>query len=377
MRNDGDDDLEYFHDDFQARVFYVHLIKHEIKSFTVADNQDCKPSEHSTGRYPFTPAPEEPAPEHSFSDEPLRESESDAESIRELLNPTPHQSAPIMTDQDSIKVSIEPLNDTNFTTWRYKIINALAYKGLDEYVLEDTSKYVSQADHNDKKRRATTYIRLHLNEDNANRFVGNDYKTYEPKALWDAINAHYATQSLENAANVWDKLSDVCFGEDNMRESINSFRTSFELLVEVSAGKLDKTTLETCWIFLVLKRLPSSFGTFRTLQYAGMKKPDTPLKMSSFLNDLESELRRQQEASTMASPTAPTALAVSQQPQPLSQQSSKSTTTSRRKGPKCENGVHNPAVTSHTEDRFSGSSESTQDSFQSLTEDIPEDNAEE
>ncbi|PLW33134.1 hypothetical protein PCASD_17553 [Puccinia coronata f. sp. avenae] len=54
------------------------------RSFTVADNQDRKPSKHSTGRYPFTPAPEEPAPEHSSSDEPLRESESDAESIRDV-----------------------------------------------------------------------------------------------------------------------------------------------------------------------------------------------------------------------------------------------------------------------------------------------------
>jgi hypothetical protein len=156
---------------------------------------------------------------------------------------------------------------------------------------------------------------------------------------------------LENAANVWDKLSDICFGEDNMRESINSFRTTFELLVKVSAGKLDKTTLKTCWIFLVLKQLPSSFGTFRTLQYAGMKKPDTPLKISSFLNNLESELRRQQEAATMALPAAPTALAVSQQPQPSLQQPPRSGTLSRQKGPKCENGIHNPAVTSHTEDR--------------------------
>jgi hypothetical protein len=76
--------------------------------------------------------------------------------------------------------------------------------------------------------------------------VGNNFKTYDPKALWDAINEHYTTQSLENAANVWDKLSDIRFGKDNMKDLINSFQTTFELLAEVSAGKLDKNTLETC-----------------------------------------------------------------------------------------------------------------------------------
>jgi hypothetical protein len=83
--------------------------------------------------------------------------------------------------------------------------------------------------------------------------------------------------------------------------------------------------LETCWIFLVLKRLPPSFGTFRTLQYAGMKKPDTPLSMSSFLKELESELRRQHEAADMVTPlpSTSTALAVTQSQQPQQQPQSR------------------------------------------------------
>jgi hypothetical protein len=120
--------------------------------------------------------------------------------------------------------------------------------------------------------------------------------------------------------------------------------------VEVSGKKLDKVTLETCWIFLVLKCLPTSFGTFRTLQYAGMKKPNTPLSMSSFLKDLKNKLRRQQEAENKAVPssfTAPTALAVSQtQPQ----NSSQSKSNARKNRPRCENGTHNPSVTSHSEE---------------------------
>jgi hypothetical protein len=138
----------------------------------------------------------------------------------------------------------------------------LGYQKLDDYVLKDPSELQARPDHEDKKKQATTYIRLHLDEENAHCFVGNNYTTYEPKALQDTISSHYATQSLEKAANVWDKLFDICFGKDNIKESISSFRTTFALLVEVSGKKLDKVTLKTCCIFLVLKRLPASFGTF-------------------------------------------------------------------------------------------------------------------
>jgi hypothetical protein len=124
---------------------------------------------------------------------------------------------------------------------------------MDKYVLEDSNELKSRADYKDKKKQATTYIRLHLDKENANRFVGNNHKTYEQKALWDAINAHYASVSLKKKANVWDKMTKIRFGEDNMKESINAFRTTFKLLVKVSGFKLDKTTLKTCWIFLVLK----------------------------------------------------------------------------------------------------------------------------
>jgi hypothetical protein len=187
----------------------------------MADEQDYKASVSSLGRYPFTPAPEEPAPEHTSSEGVRSETpkESNAESVSELLKPTAHQPAPIMTDQDSIKMNIKPLNDTNFTTWRYKVINALAYKGLDEYVLEDTSQYANQSDYGDKKRRATTFIRLHLNEDNANCFVGNNFKTYDPKALWDAINEHYTTQSLENVLNNGPQPVCVCFRPNHQQVS--------------------------------------------------------------------------------------------------------------------------------------------------------------
>ncbi|OAV85162.1 hypothetical protein PTTG_30738, partial [Puccinia triticina 1-1 BBBD Race 1] len=266
---------------------------------------DRKPS-NLIGRFPFTPNPDEedPAPEHQENS-----SGSDTETlIASALNPNPavasHQdnspnldvkttitqalklilttSSPnsnnpesthtlnsIMTKSNSsanstnFKLVTDPLNDNNFATWRLNMINALGFQ-----------------------------------------------ITFEPKALWDAINAHYATRSLENVANVWDKLYEIRFADDTMKDSINLFRNTFDLMLEVANNKLDKPTLETCWIFIILKRLPSSYATFRSLRFNSLKGLDDTLELGSFLKDLEAELRRQQEADPGAQgPANPTALA--------------------------------------------------------------------
>ncbi|OAV85015.1 hypothetical protein PTTG_30867, partial [Puccinia triticina 1-1 BBBD Race 1] len=219
-----------------------------------------------------------------------------------------------MSDKNptSIKLVTEPLNDSNFATWRLKIINALGFQMLDDYIFEDPKTLEKNEDYKTKKKPATTFIRLHLSEENNHRFVGRNYRTYEPKALWDAINSHYATKLLENVANIWDRLYDIRFSEESMKESINLFRNTFDLLLEVANEKLDKPTLETCWVFLILKRLPTSFKTFRTIRFSNLKEMDDTLELSSFLKDLEAELRRQQEAeSTIQGTSNATALAVS------------------------------------------------------------------
>ncbi|OAV84899.1 hypothetical protein PTTG_30968, partial [Puccinia triticina 1-1 BBBD Race 1] len=209
----------------------------------VAGNQDCKPS-NLIGRFPFTPDPDEedPAPEHqenssgsdtetliasALNPNPAVASHQDNSpnldvetTITQALNLIPTTSSPnsnnpesthtlnsIMTESNSLanstnfKLVTDPLNDNNFATWRLKMINALGFQMLDDYIFKDPKTLEGNADYKIKKKQATTFIWLHLNEENAHRFVGRNYRTFEPKALWDAINAHYATRSLENVAN--------------------------------------------------------------------------------------------------------------------------------------------------------------------------------
>lgn len=115
--------------------------------------------------------------------------------------------------------SIAKLDGSNFSNWRNCILTALAYKDLDNLVLSDHNPTSDDSDMKLKKKRATTFIRLHLDHQNFTRFV-SDITKYQPKALWDSINAHYATKSMENAANIMDRLYSISF-QDNIQNSIN------------------------------------------------------------------------------------------------------------------------------------------------------------
>lgn len=247
----------------------------------------------------------------------------------------------------TIKLVTDPLDDVNFTTWRFKIQNALAFQNLDDYILSDTEAMKKKDDYAACKKLATTFIRMHLSDNCVARFVGSDLTTYEPKQLWDSILNFYATKSLENAASLWDKLHDIHFVDDNIKEALNTFRSTFQLLVEVTTGKLDKKTLETCWIFFLLKRLPPSFSIFRSLKFAQLKTSE--ISLNSFLTDVEDELRRQGELAKQnelaeTANLSGAALLVSTQAKMSGKQSS-----SRRMRQRCENGVHNPA-TNHSEE---------------------------
>ncbi|KNZ55930.1 uncharacterized protein VP01_2540g8 [Puccinia sorghi] len=166
------------------------------------------------------------------------------------------------------------------------IITALGYKNLDDYVLA--------------KHTADMYLE---------RFVP-DIKEYEPKKLWDAIVAHFAEKTVENLANALDKLFDTQFNEGDMKKSVDTFRTAFQRVVEVSTT-FDRKSLEAVAAVFALQQLPPSFAVFGQLQFAGFK--DNQIEFHPFLKELEIELRCQTESVTKIAESSQ-ALVVSQIP---------------------------------------------------------------
>ncbi|KNZ60047.1 putative signal peptide protein, partial [Puccinia sorghi] len=66
----------------------------------------------------------------------------------------------------------------------------------------------------------------------------------------------------------------------------------------------------TCWIFFLLKRLPASFSVFWSIQFSNLKH--SKVSLTTFLTDIENELRRQGEIQTSAAALA-SALSLSPQ----------------------------------------------------------------
>ncbi|KAI7948485.1 hypothetical protein MJO29_010150 [Puccinia striiformis f. sp. tritici] len=253
------------------------------------------------------------------------------------------------------KLCTEKLTELNFANWRYDMKCALGIMNLDPYIIEHTAALKAHPDYTSRVKLAENFIRLHLSRKESTRFI-DDLDTYDPKTLWESIISHYASKTVENTANLMDRLHDYTFDEADMQASINTFRSLFKEMLEVSSSRFDKKTLEAMWIFFVLKRLPSCFYVFRTLQFSSWKE-NSDFSMSSFLSNLEVELRRQKEVQTQATATA-SALATTQNSrpnngfnQPSQYQGSNNNNSNRGRGRRtfCSNGVHNPD-TNHSEE---------------------------
>ncbi|KAI7963573.1 hypothetical protein MJO29_004000 [Puccinia striiformis f. sp. tritici] len=132
---------------------------------------------------------------------------------------------------NSFKLCTEKLTEHNFAGWRYDMKCALGIMNLDPYIIEHTPALKAHPDYASRVKLTENYIRLHLSRDESTRFV-EDLDTYDPKALWESILAHYASKTVENFANLMDTLHDHTFDKSNMQSSINTFRSLFKMMIE-------------------------------------------------------------------------------------------------------------------------------------------------
>jgi hypothetical protein len=109
-------------------------------------------------------------------------------------------------DISSIRLHTEKLDVNNFCLWRWGIINTLAYKNLDSYILAPhTPKMQDAAKYKLKQKQVTNFICMHLSCSNLDFFY-RDIMAYNPKTLWDNIVSHFAAKTVENSANALDRL---------------------------------------------------------------------------------------------------------------------------------------------------------------------------
>lgn len=227
----------------------------------------------------------------------------------------------------------------NFSSWQNNVMTALGYKDLDTIVFECPKEVTPEI--RLKKKQATTFIRLHLDQQNFTCFVKDPTK-YKPKELWDAICDHYATKSLENVVNLMDWLYNIPFSNGDLQDSINKFHKNFWLLLEVSFDNLDTLTIETLWEIIILKWLTSSFAVMQSLQFAQYKGKQAKIPMDTFLSNLELEIQ-QQSKSTKVTQASAFNVSCQSSSNPFQNKNQKQQNV-------CKKGVHNPN-TLHTPDQ--------------------------
>lgn len=191
------------------------------------------------------------------------------------------------------------LGPHNFTSCN--ILTNLGFKDLDSVVLQKVKS--SSPKTYLKKKLATHFVGLHLDQQNFMCFVKKPM-VYKPKNFWDSICDHYATKSLKNVVNQMDRLYNIPFSNCNLHESINQFQEIFKLLLEVSNGNLDPTTIETLWAIIILKHLPSSFAVMQSLQFTQYKGKSAKIPMDTFLSNLEQEIKHQNKYKKSSKPSA-------------------------------------------------------------------------
>ncbi|PLW34541.1 hypothetical protein PCASD_12926 [Puccinia coronata f. sp. avenae] len=315
---------------------------------TVADPDGIPPPKPSSSTTPHDSPPKEEDNQTSL-DSFHTDTTGDTIRLATLLHPQDQPENIISSPQDamsestshslnSIKFYTEKLNGTNFSTWRRELYTAISLLNLDDYLITELDKLPSTtttSEKNIKAKQATNIIRMHLDGENSARFVDDDdIGTYKPKELWDLICGHYATKSMENAATLMRTLVTYDFGNGSTNTTINDFRSTFKLFLEVTKQKFEKKTVEGLMVYWILIALPAQFALFKTLKFAEYSKPDAELTMSSFLNNIEHEIKRQADPSANLN-----ALAVSNQKQQGQSSRSGQQKKTRRV---CEGGVHNP-----------------------------------
>ncbi|KAI7961693.1 hypothetical protein MJO28_002182 [Puccinia striiformis f. sp. tritici] len=320
-----------------------------LKSAIVADTEDIQ------DLYPSpSGSPQNKQLNLGTEEDEIKPSNSTALSFKSVVSDTQSQnpiiihssSSPhsnyIMGNNDSItpKLITKKLDKLNFTDWRWAIFNALSCKDLDGLVVKEHSDKVKADPNYDKNCKAvSSFIRLHLTTQNLERFV-KDLYVHDPKRLWDDIINHFAAKNLENTSSFFDRIFETQFVDHLMEDSVNSFRHVSRQLREIGT-KLDLPSIETVMSFYVLRRLPPSYATFRTLHYS--KQTGDFIDLDDLLSELEKEMKRQKESqlqllnqSTALSATHPTH------------------NPNKPKQPRvnCSNGVHNPEANHPEADCF-------------------------
>ncbi|PLW26249.1 hypothetical protein PCANC_26631 [Puccinia coronata f. sp. avenae] len=246
---------------------------------------------------------------------------------------------------NSSKVNIPKLDEKNFLHWLMRIKAHLRHKGLLKYITEPPVPLSGAAAEAVNKKHAETFdILMNYMSETAFESVITPENKENPHGIWTQIISRYASTSVNNKGRVWLKFMRYEYG-GNLKEFISDMH---RLLTEIALVKLGVP--ENILSFSILSKLSEDLWNVVDniiMNEVLIKSPNTTLtKLQELVHLEESRKKKVVDVSPRAKTEEP-----SESASALIHKSEKGKKkTSKRGGPICEKGQHNPEVKSHTAD---------------------------
>lgn len=188
-----------------------------------------------------------------------------------------------MTDQEDNypKLNIPLLTESNYLSWFLRLKRYFRRKGLLEIIDKFNLSQIPNASQKKKIYEAVDIIIEHLGNKSFDAFVNHSNEA-NPKAILEAINKRYASQSSNNQGRLW--LSLICY---QFRGDLNQYiNECFKLMNEISVVKLNMP--QDIPSYTILAKLPSPFLDTILLNEMMLKSPTAVLKKLREIIHLES-----------------------------------------------------------------------------------------
>lgn len=203
------------------------------------------------------------------------------------------------------------LTADNYSMWRKKFEKLYKLRGIFEVMNDpDTSKRLDK----DLNQEFVAHIIAKLDSNTYDNVI-DDVNKDDAKLIWLATQSHFSSSQSANRARVFNGFLHLAMDLD-----IEAFVTSIKVYLKKMAEVGIDLPLDIV-AYLVLFKFPSTMQAMKSQ----IMHSTCDMKIDTVLNHL---IQHKNEAMAQAKNVEPTNIAL-------------------YRGPRCENGKHNPAVTSH------------------------------
>ena len=197
------------------------------------------------------------------------------------------------------KISVDKLNSSNYTTWKFKFKHYLTARDLYGYVDGTTTAPAGDAEaavkakYNSGRKKAVALIVLSVSDDLLYLITKHDE---DPKAAWDALAHHFERDTLANKMYLKKRYFRATMSSDtSIEKHLKHMKELTDRLAAIKAPISEEDQVVT-----LLGSLPDSYSTLVTALETQKEPPTLEFVRQALMNE-EQKRREQVPASASVS----------------------------------------------------------------------------